>query len=112
MNNSIEYRGYTGSVEFSQEDHVFFGKVLGVKALISYEGSSADELISDFQGAVDDYLSLCQERGIAPEKPYKGSFNVRISPELHRQAAVFADAHHISLNKTVENALLSYVARP
>ena len=109
MSNTMDYKGYTGSVEFSPEDRLFFGKVLGIKALISYEGSSADDLVEDFQGAVDDYLALCAAQGVAPEKPYKGSFNVRIPPELHRQAAVFADAHHISLNETVKNALTAYV---
>ncbi len=109
MSNTMDYKGYTGSVEFSPEDRLFFGKVLGIQALISYEGTSADELVEDFQGAVDDYLSLCAAQDIAPEKPYKGSFNVRIPPELHRQDAVFADAHHMSLNETVKNALTAYV---
>ena len=106
---SMDYKCYTGSVEFSPEDRLFFGKVLGVKALISYEGASADELVEDFHGAVDDYLALCESQGVAPEKPYKDSFNARIPPELHRQAAVFADAHHMSLNETVKNALTAYV---
>lgn len=73
MSNTMDYKGYTGSVEFSTEDRLFFGKVLGIKALISYEGSSADDLVEDFQGAVDDYLALCASQGVAPEKPYKGS---------------------------------------
>ena len=109
MSNTMDYKGYTGSVEFSPEDRLLFGKVLGIKALISYEGASADELVEDFHSAVDDYLALCASKGVPPEKSYKGSFNVRIPPELHRQAAVFADAHHISLNETVKNALTAYV---
>lgn len=109
MSNTMDYKGYTGSVEFSPEDRLLFGKVLGIKALISYEGASADELLEGFQGAVDDYLAHCESQGVAPEKPYKGSFNVRIPPELHRQANLFADAHHISLNETVKNALTAYV---
>lgn len=109
MSNTMDYKGYTGSVEFSPEDRLFFGKVQGVQALISYEGATADELILDFQGAVDDYLSLCEAQGKAPEKPYKGNFNVRISPELHRRAAIWASAHHTTLNKVVESALSQYV---
>lgn len=108
----MEYRGYLGSVEFSPEDRLFFGKVQGIQALISYEGTSADELIADFQGAVDDYLTLCEAEGIAPEKPYKGSFNVRISPDLHRRAAVWASTHQTTLNKVVESALNQYVPSP
>lgn len=109
MSNIMEYKGYLGSVEFSPEDRLFFGKVQGVQALISYEGATADELISGFQGAVDDYLALCEAERITPEKPYKGSFNVRISPELHRRAAVWASTHQTTLNKVVENALNQYV---
>ena len=110
MSNTMEYKGYLGSVEFSPEDRLFFGKVQGIQSLISYEGASADELIADFQGAVDDYLALCASEQITPEKPYKGSFNVRISPELHRRAAVFASSHQTTLNKVVENALNQYVS--
>lgn len=110
MNNTIEYKSYVGSVEFSEEDGIFFGKVLGVRALISYEGENAADLVADFHSAVDDYLALCEERGETPEKAYKGSFNVRISPELHQQIAVAALAQQVSLNSLVEAALRSYVS--
>lgn len=56
MNNTMEYKGYVGSVEFSEEDALFFGKVLGVRALISYEGENDRDLVEDFHRAVDDYL--------------------------------------------------------
>ena len=110
MNNTMEYKGYVGSVEFSGEDGVLFGKVLGIRALISYEGESGKELLADFHAAVDDYLSLCEEKNIEPERAYKGSFNVRISPELHKKLAVCAASQHISLNSFVENALRASVA--
>ena len=105
MNNTIEYKGYVGSVEFSEEDALFFGKVMGIRALISYEGENAHELIEDFHGAVDDYLQMCAAEGIEPEKADKGSFNIRISPELHKQAAITATAQQISLNSFVENSI-------
>ena len=105
MNNTMEYKGYIGSVEFSEEDGVFYGKVLGIRSLISYEGTNVRELVDDFHGAVDDYLSLCEMEGKVPEKAYKGSFNVRVSPELHRQAAQYAAAHQMSLNGFVESSI-------
>ena len=105
MNNIMEYKGYVGTVEFSEKDMIFYGKVMGIRALISYEGTTAHELIDDFHGAVEDYLTLCEAEGKEPEKAYKGSFNVRISTELHKQAAIFATTHGISLNSFVENAL-------
>ncbi len=105
MSNTMKYKDYIGSVEFSESDGVFFGKVMGIRALISYEGETAKDLVDDFHGAVDDYLALCEDQGVEPEKAYKGSFNVRISPELHRSAAVYAAAHNMSLNSFVETAV-------
>ena len=105
MNNTMQYKGYVGSVEFSEADGLFFGKVLGIRALISYEGTNAAELVADFHGAVDDYLSLCEAENSEPEKAYKGSFNIRVSPELHKQAVVYAAAHNMSLNNLVERSI-------
>ena len=105
MNNTIEYKGYIGSVEFSAADQVFFGKVQGIRSLISYEGTTAAELIEDFHGAVDDYLALCQEEGIEPEVAYKGSLNIRLKPALHRSAAIYAMSHNQSLNSFIESAV-------
>ena len=109
MSNVMEYKGYIGSVEFSEADAVLFGKVMGIRALISYEGTTVQELVDDFHDAVDEYLSMCAEEGKAPEKPYKGSFNVRISPDLHRRTAIYATVHKTTLNKVVETALEHYV---
>lgn len=105
MNNTFEYSGYIGTIEFSEEDALFFGKVMGIRSLISYEGKNANELISDFHSAVDDYLAVCEAEGREPEKAYKGSFNIRISPELHKQLVVCATSRQMSLNSFVENAL-------
>lgn len=111
MSNTIEYKGYVGSIEFSEDDGLFFGKVLGIRALISYEGTDAASLVEDFHGAVDDYLAMCEAEQIEPEKAYKGSFNVRISPDLHKQVAVYAMAHQLTLNSIVERALQHFVTR-
>ena len=110
MKNTMEYKGYVGNVEFSEEDEVFFGKVIGIRSLISYEGATAKELIKDFHDAVDDYLALCEAEGKEPEKAYKGSFNIRISPELHKQAVICAESNQMSLNSFVEKALKLLVA--
>ncbi len=105
MNNTLEYKGYIGSIEFSEEDSLFFGKVLGIRSLISYEGENARDLVEDFHGAVDDYLEMCEAEGIEPEKAYKGSFNVRISPELHRLAVIAALSKQMTLNSFVEASI-------
>ena len=110
MNNTIEYKGYIGSVEFSEEDGIFFGKVMGIRSLISYEGETATELLTDFHNAIEDYLEMCKSENKQPEVAYKGSFNVRISPELHRKLVVYATAHQISLNSYIEETLKNSVA--
>ena len=88
MKNTMSYKGYVGSVEFSENDGVFFGKVQGIRSLISYEGQTATELVNDFHGAIDEYLELCKEQHTEPETAYKGSFNVRIGSDLHKQAVI------------------------
>ena len=112
MNNTMEYRGYIGSVEFSESDGVLFGKVQGIRSLISYEGTTVSELIEDFHGAVDDYFALCESEARKPEQAFKGSFNVRFkNPDLHRRAAVYAYNHNISLNSVVEESVNEYLAQ-
>ena len=64
MKSTMEYKGYVGTIEFSEEDELFFGEVMGIRSLISYEGSTAKELVEDFHVAVDDYLELCKAEGV------------------------------------------------
>lgn len=109
MNNIMQYKGYIGSIEFSEKDLLFYGKVQGVQALILYEGKDATSLVSDFRNSVDNYIELCEVQGIEPEKAYKGTFNVRISPDLHKEAAIYAFNHNTSLNNVVETAIKNFL---
>ena len=110
MSGTMKYRGYVGSVSFSEEDDVLFGKLMGIRSLVMYEGRTAKELVTNFHEAVDDYLLTCEQEGIAPEVPYKGSFNVRVSPGLHERLARYAISAGRSLNSCVQEALERYVA--
>jgi predicted HicB family RNase H-like nuclease len=101
----LNYKGYTGSIEFSRDDDLFFGKVLGIQSLISYEGKTGKELEKDFQEAIDDYLETCKLNGSTPEKAFKGNFNVRISPQLHYKAALLAMEENMSLNNFVAESI-------
>lgn len=105
MSDLLSYKGYNGTVEYSKEDCCLFGKVIGIKSLLSYEGESAKELEQDFKNTIDAYLEDCSERNVEPEMAYKGTFNVRISPELHRNIAIYAMEHGKSLNAAVEEAI-------
>lgn len=101
----LDYKSYTGSIEYSKEDDLLYGKVLGIRGLISYEGKTGMELESDFKEAIDNYLSDCREEGTAPEKPFKGSFNIRISSDLHQKAALLAIEEKMSLNNFVAESI-------
>jgi len=108
---NLEYKGYAGSIEYSPEDSLLYGKVLGVKGLISYEGETGKTLEDGFREAVDVYLLDCKDMGIEPEKPFKGSFNVRIPANLHQKAALLAMDAKVSLNNFVADAILLKVQK-
>lgn len=105
MNDIVEYKGYYASLHFSGEDEVFYGKLLGIDDLVTFEGTSVKELKKAFREAVEDYLETCKQLGKEPNKTYKGTFNVRISAEMHKEAAVFAALNNISLNDFVKTAI-------
>lgn len=67
MSKILKYKDYIGSVEFSEVDNVFYGKVIGIPSLLLYEGENIPDLITDFKGMVDEYLELCKEIGKEPE---------------------------------------------
>lgn len=109
MKNMMEYKGYYAHIEYSDEDNCFFGTIAGITDVVSFEGNSTEELKEAFIKAVEDYLELCKRQGKEPQKVYKGSFNVRINPELHKRAVLTATADGISLNQLVEKAVENYV---
>ena len=109
MKNTMNYRGYYGSVEFSDEDNVFFGKIIGINDRITYEGDSVATLRHDFEAAVDEYFETCSQLGKEPERVYKGVFNVRIEPALHRQLVFYSASKGKTLNSAVEEAIREYV---
>lgn len=109
MKNTLSYKGYIGSIEFDQDDGLFYGQVLGIRSLVSYEGSDARGLLADFQEAIDSYLADCAAEGKEPEKAYKGSFNVRVKPEIHKKLALYSYEHAQTLNKTAEEAFVALV---
>ncbi len=109
MNNMLEYKGYVGTVEISSDDEILFGKVIGVNSLLSYEGSTVSELKADFEGVIDDYLEMCAETGVIPEKFYKGSFNVRVDPDLHKKVVLYSASVGKTMNAVVEDAIRCYV---
>ena len=105
MSNVLKYKGYLGAVEYSAEDEVFFGKIHGITDLVTFEANTAKEIKKSFEQAVDEYLAMCTQFNKDPSKAFKGSFNVRISPETHRTAALVAAEFDLSLNDLVAKAI-------
>lgn len=108
--NTLTYKGYIGSVAFSEKDNVFFGKIEGIDGLVNFEGESVKELTDAFHEAVDDYLAYCKEEGIEPHKSYSGSLNVRLTPEMHSRVAALAKRMGISINAFIRSAVEKQVS--
>jgi predicted HicB family RNase H-like nuclease len=105
MKNLLRYKNFLAHVQYSTDDDVFFGKIEGINDLVTFEGTNTVELKSAFREAVDDYIILCQEHSKDIYKSYKGSFNIRVSPKLHREVSNIALMQGISLNQFVQSAL-------
>ena len=105
MTDKLTYKGFIGSVHFEGEDEIFFGKIEGINDLVTFEGESVSTLKNAFAEAVDDYLALCESIGKEPFKSFKGSFNIRITPQLHRKAFQLATLKGMTLNQFVQHAI-------
>ena len=108
----MEYQSYFAKIEYSADDEMFFGVIEGINDIISFEGTGIEDLKIAFHEAVEDYLVMCQRYGKEPQKAYKGSFNVRIDPELHKKAAMLASSKGTSLNQFVESAIADKIQTP
>ncbi len=105
ISSLMECKGYHAKIEYDQEDHIFVGHVLGINDSISFHGHSVDELTEEFGNAIDNYVDYCNRLGRAPEKEFKGSFNVRLKPEQHKKIALYAADEGITINQFVSSAI-------
>lgn len=107
----LEYKGYVGKVEYDPDARILHGQVIGIRDVVTFQGTSVDEIEREFRASVDDYLAFCKERGEEPDKPCSGKFVVRVSPQLHRQAAMIAGAKRKSLNEWIVQCIKKGVQR-
>jgi predicted HicB family RNase H-like nuclease len=105
MTNLLEYKNYYGSVEFSMKNAIFCGEIEFINDLVTFEAYNVKDLKKAFHEAVDHYIETCKKLGRDPQKAFKGQFNVRVEPELHRKAALTALRNKISLNSLVKTAI-------
>lgn len=110
MKKILEYKGYHAKIEFDYDDMILYGKIEGISDLVTFENVDASKIEQEFHLAVDDYLDFCKEVNKKPEKEYKGQFNVRINPELHKKLAVISLKNGDSINASVEKAISEYVS--
>lgn len=107
----MQYKGYSGKVEFDAEAGILHGEVLGIRDVVTFQGKSVAEVEEAFRESVDDYLTFCKQRGEQPDKPCSGQFVVRINSELHRKASILAEAEGQSLNSIVSEAIAMRVGQ-
>jgi len=105
MKNAMTYKGYTARIEFDAEDRIFFGRLAGIRDIVTFHGETVDELEGAFKEAVDDYLATCAKLGDKPKKPYSGNLTLRIPPSVHAAIATAAETSGKSLNKWVADIL-------
>ena len=105
MSKMMDYKGYHAQIEYDSDDEIFVGKVYGIVDSLNFHGTSVAELEAMFHQSIDNYLQMCADTGKTPDKEFKGSFNVRISPELHRSISLQAAQEGMTLNQYVSKAL-------
>ena len=97
--NTMTYKGYTARIEFDERDEIFVGRILGIRAMISFHGNTVAQLRAEFEQGVEDFLSECKQLGVKPEKSASGKLLLRVPPEVHGAALVAAQASGKSLNQ-------------
>lgn len=101
----MQYKGYSGKVEYDDDAEIFHGEVIGFRDVITFQGKTVDEIKHAFRESVDDYLDFCIQLGQAPEKPFTGKFMLRLTPDLHRKVFVAAKQSGESINGWVVDQL-------
>jgi predicted HicB family RNase H-like nuclease len=104
------YKGYQGRFDYDRDADIFHGDVLHLTDVITFQGRSIDELKKALADSIEDYFDLCKEAGKQPQKPFSGTFNVRLHPEIHQRIAMRAAHDGISLNKWVAKTLETAVS--
>lgn len=107
----LEYKGYVTKVQYDAAAKRLYGKVQGIVDAVNYESATMDGVEAAFHDSVDRYLAFCAAVGRRPCKAFKGQFNVRIKPALHKAMAQWAMQNEITLNAAVEEAVRTFLER-
>ena len=107
--DTLKYKDYEGTADIDMSRHVCHGRILFIDDLVTYQASEPAALQAEFEAAVDDYIETCAVVGKEPQRPFKGLFNVRVPPALHRAAAMRAVCDDVALNDVVVRALDAFL---
>jgi predicted HicB family RNase H-like nuclease len=107
---TIEHKGYVARIELDEDEKILHGRVINISDVVTFEASSAPQLLREFRRSMEDYFSFCRKRGEEPEKPFSGKFVLRVDPAVHRAIAVAADREAKSINKWAEETLAKAAA--
>jgi len=108
----MNYKGYSAAVAYEPDDRVFHGRVNDISDVVTFEGTSVDELEAAFRNAVEEYVAFCEERGRVPQRPFSGRFLVRVPPAVHRRVSEAATRAGESMNAWVQKAIEAQLAQP
>ncbi len=101
----MNYKGYEGTVTYDDEAKIFHGEVIGISDMITFQGTSVDELEQAFRDSIDDYLAFCKKKKHSPEKPFSGRLLLRIPSETHKEVTIAAKKHGMSLNSYIKEII-------
>jgi len=105
MTNTMTYKGYSARIAYDDEDGIFTGRIAGIRDGVGFHADNVETLREAFHEAVDDYIETCAKVGKEPQKTYSGRMMFRVSPEVHRKAALAAELSGKSLNQWTEEVL-------
>ena len=110
INGILQYKQYAGSIEYDKEDHMFYGKVLYINDSVLFSGNNIEELTAEFENAIEDYLGMCKEEGLEPNKTMSGVFNIRTTPEYHYCLSIISKRENTSLNNVINEAIKDFLS--
>ena len=102
---TLKLNDYVAKIEYDDSADMFHGLIINIQDTVEFYGASVDELKDEFRASLDVYLAVCAEKRIKPAKPYSGTLNLRLGPELHGRVAESAAADDISLNAWLVKAI-------
>ena len=102
--NTMQYKGYTASINFDEDDDIFVGRVVGIRDIIAFHADNVADLKKEFAEMIDFYLESCARDGEEPNKPTSNKLTLRIAPRVRAAINAAAERAGTSTNRWAEAA--------